>query len=408
MDPVARQYEAYPYPARDPADEAKRLVLGSPSHPVELDHFVFGGKRDWTQPFRALVAGGGTGDAAIMLATLLERRGAPAEIIYLDLSTASREIAEARTAARGLKSIRFETGDLLSAPDYGPFDYIDCCGVLHHLPEPQRGFDALAAALSPDGGLGGMVYAPHGRAGVYAMQSALLALTDGAEPQEQVRLAKIALAAMPEGHSLAVNPRIADHKTGDAGLYDLLLHARDTPYEADALMASLERAGLRLTSFAHPARYDPRSYLGADCGDAPLAARIDAMSDAERAVFAERLAGDIKTHVFYAAPAARAANAVAKPAPDLTPNVFGATAAAVSASVAKTGAVAFSLDGRRISLPLDRSAAQWLKRHDGRATLAQIQTSSGQDWLAFARRYAALYSVLDGYNLIRFSYFNAK
>jgi hypothetical protein len=29
------QYEAYPYPERDPADEAKRLIVGSPSHPLE-------------------------------------------------------------------------------------------------------------------------------------------------------------------------------------------------------------------------------------------------------------------------------------------------------------------------------------------------------------------------------------
>ena len=28
---VRDQYEAYPYPARDPRDEAKRLITGSPS-----------------------------------------------------------------------------------------------------------------------------------------------------------------------------------------------------------------------------------------------------------------------------------------------------------------------------------------------------------------------------------------
>ncbi len=40
MDPVRRQYETYPYPERDPADEARRLIEGSPSHPVEIDHFL--------------------------------------------------------------------------------------------------------------------------------------------------------------------------------------------------------------------------------------------------------------------------------------------------------------------------------------------------------------------------------
>jgi hypothetical protein len=72
------EYEAYPYPERDPADEAKRLIVGSPSHPVEVDHYLFAGRRDWTKPFRALVAGGGTGDALIQLAQVLASAGGKA------------------------------------------------------------------------------------------------------------------------------------------------------------------------------------------------------------------------------------------------------------------------------------------------------------------------------------------
>jgi hypothetical protein len=53
MSDVEAQYEAYPYPERDPADEAKRLIVGSPSHPVELDHYLFAGRRDWTALPRA-------------------------------------------------------------------------------------------------------------------------------------------------------------------------------------------------------------------------------------------------------------------------------------------------------------------------------------------------------------------
>ncbi|MEM8786215.1 MAG: class I SAM-dependent methyltransferase, partial [Pseudomonadota bacterium] len=106
-DFVKDQYEAYPYPARDPADEAKRLIEGSPSRLDELDHYLFEGRRDWSQPFRALFAGGGTGDGCIMLAQQCADRGVPAEIVYLDLSKASRQIAEARAAARGLTSIAF-------------------------------------------------------------------------------------------------------------------------------------------------------------------------------------------------------------------------------------------------------------------------------------------------------------
>src|ERR1700688_2318211 len=106
---VRAQYESYPYPPRDPRDEAKRLITGSPSHPLEIDHYVFAGRRDWAPPFRALIAGGGTGDATIMLAQAMADRGCPAEIVYLDLSEASRRIAEARAAQRRLGNIRFVT-----------------------------------------------------------------------------------------------------------------------------------------------------------------------------------------------------------------------------------------------------------------------------------------------------------
>ena len=80
-DPVRAQYEAYPYPQRDPKDEAKRLVTGSPSDLDEIDHYVFAGRRDWRRPFRALVAGGGTGDATVMLPQQSADRGTPAEVV---------------------------------------------------------------------------------------------------------------------------------------------------------------------------------------------------------------------------------------------------------------------------------------------------------------------------------------
>ena len=93
MDPFRAQYEVFPYPPRYPADERHRLIEGSPSHPLEIDHFLFAGRRDWRMPFRALVAGGGSGDGLIMLAQKLADLGCPAEITYLD-GSAGRRTAE--------------------------------------------------------------------------------------------------------------------------------------------------------------------------------------------------------------------------------------------------------------------------------------------------------------------------
>ena len=71
MVDVREQYEAYPYPERNPKDEKSRLITGSPSHPLEMDHYLWGGARDWSKPLRALVAGGGTGDGLVQLAATL-------------------------------------------------------------------------------------------------------------------------------------------------------------------------------------------------------------------------------------------------------------------------------------------------------------------------------------------------
>src|SRR5258708_11205938 len=172
---VRAQCERLPYPPRDPRDEAIRLITGTPSHIREVNPYLFSGRLNFTRPFRALVAGGGTGDACIMLAQQFAERRCPAEIVYLDLSSASRAICEGRAKARGLRNIQFVTGSLLDLPtsNFGQFDYIDCTGVLHHLPDPAAGMRALASVLTPDGGVGVMLYGPYGRSGVYPLQELL-------------------------------------------------------------------------------------------------------------------------------------------------------------------------------------------------------------------------------------------
>jgi len=190
---LAEQYEAYPYPARNPRDEAKRLIVGSPSHLLEIDHWVFGARRPAGQPLRALMAGGGSGDGTMMLAQQLATAGRPGTVTWLDRSAAARAVAEERAKVRGLSNVSFQSGSLLDLPalGLGQFDYIDCCGVLHHLPDPAAGLAALAGALAPGGGIGLMVYAPHGRTGVYMLQDALRLLAPpDMPPAERVEIAK--------------------------------------------------------------------------------------------------------------------------------------------------------------------------------------------------------------------------
>lgn len=397
MREIVEHYDAYPYPARDPEDERRRLVTGSPSWLPEVEHNLFGGRRDWSRPFRVLVAGGGTGDGLIQLAALLDHDRRAAEITYLDLSPAARDIAERRAKMRGLSGIRFVTGDLLTAPDLGTFDYIDCCGVLHHLPEPQAGFDALAAALDPDGGIGLMVYAPYGRSGVYPLQEAFRTLLSGLPPAERLAQARRMLDRVPEGHPFRRNPHLSDHMAGDAGFYDLLLHAQDRAFRIDELAAMLERAGLGLVAPATPALYDLARLL-------PEGVAVpDGLSAVERMAAAERLRGTIRTHVVYAAPAERAGSARASGrAMSLVPLLRDLDASRLARQVARTGRVTLEAGGAQVDEPVPAAAASLVAAIDGRRSLARIAEQAGTDPMAFLGLWGRVNRVLADWGLLHY------
>ncbi len=376
-DAVAAQYEAYPYPARDPAEEARRLITGSPSRLLEIRHYLYGG-RALPAGFRALVAGGGTGDGTIMLAQQLAHAGVPgAEVVYLDLSAASRAICTARAEARGLSNIRFVQGAIedLPALALGGFDYVDCCGVLHHLAEPAAGLARLVAVLKPAaGGLGVMVYGQYGRSGVYELQAALRTLGRDLDLPARVRLTKTLLPALPQTNRFARNPVLGDHRRSDAELVDLLLHARDRAYTVPELAALAAGAGLEVAAWIEPLRYDPATYLPAE-----LHARLDDLAADERAALAEALAGNFKTHTLYLA-RTRTPN---PPDDAAIPTWVEWDGAAVAAAVKRDRALAGAFDGLPLRLPLPPRAAAFAELCDGRRSLAEVDA-------ALARRFRDL------------------
>ncbi len=410
-DPVRDQYERLPYPPRDPADEAKRLITGSPSHILEIDHYVFAGRRDFAKPFRVLVAGGGTGDATIMLAQQLADLGADARIVHLDISLASLETARARAEARGLDAIDFVHGSLIEVGHLGlgPFDYIDCCGVLHHLDDPLAGFRALAACLAPDGGMGVMLYGPFGRTGVYHAQAMLRMLGGDADADVRLDLARRLLDGLPATNWLKRNPFVGDHASlGDAGVFDLLLHQRDRAYTVPEIAELLAGSGLRLVTLIDPLRYDPTIYLG----DERLATRLRAMPLLRRCAFAELLCGNMKTHVFYAVHADNRGATVAAPdTPGMVPvprDLDGEAVArdldgeAVAREIAASGVLGIDLDGIRVTFPMPPLAPAIFTRIDGSRSIGEIQRdisetdAPGIDRRGLANQFRHVYRVANG------------
>lgn len=397
------QYEQYPYPARDPREEKSRLLIGSPSHLREIDYWVFGATRSRSLPLRVLVAGCGTGDGAIMLATHMAREGRPGEVVCLDRSAAALETVRARAAVRGLENMRFVSGDLtdLSGAVSGPFDYIDCCGVLHHLPDPDAGLAALEGVLAPGGGMGLMVYAPYGRTGVYMLQDALERLAPLAEPPaRRLDTARRVMRHLPATAWLRQNTNFGDHLTGgDAGLYDLLLNPRDRAYDITAFHALLDRAGLAASCLMEPARYDPALLLP----DPRLRERIAGLPERARQAVAEDVAGNMATHVAYVRRASEPLRRADAFAPDAVPVMREIPGLELARMIGPDDRLPFAFGTLQVSIPLPPQARGILPLIDGVRSVADLATISETRGLSasrFARAWEQIFTTLESLNRV--------
>ena len=406
-DRIRRQYEALPYPERNPADEGKRLVTGSPSHLHEVDHHLFGGTLTRrTDPFRVLVAGGGTGDALIMLAQHCADAGIDARFTYVDPSSAAADIARKRAARRGLDDrITFLDGGLPDLPldDAAQFDYIDCCGVLHHLRDPAEALRALAHRLAPGGGMGIMVSAPYGRTGVYALQSALdrMGIPD-LPPKEAVKAARRVLNILPQSNWLALNPFVGDHKVSDAGLYDLLLHSRDRPFSVPEVFDLTDAASLDVVTWILPAAYTPAAHLP----DAGLQTHYQDLPHRESAALAEEICGGLKVHIAYLARAGDCANRQARPMPDMVPILKDPNGPNLGKATKPGTPLTITIAGLRLTVSVPNLGPAILSRIDGHRTVDDLfhaiaETRGGRlDRAGFDRDMAAVIEAFAGVGLL--------
>ncbi|GAB3647594.1 class I SAM-dependent methyltransferase [Ramlibacter alkalitolerans] len=404
---VRAMYEALPFPARDPVKENPgSLPLSRTDILAKVNHHGFGGRRDLTRDFRVLVAGGGTGDSAIFLAAQL--RDTDAEIVCLDLSANSLELARRRAALRGLEDrVRWVHGSLLDAPrlGLGRFDYVSCLGVLHHLPDPEAGLRALAEVLDDDGAMGLMVYGRYGRTDIYAMQD-LMRLVDPGEADLPTQLAdlKACMRALPPAHLLMrgrsreqLEAQLAD----DANLADTFLHAQDRAYTVPELHRFVEQAGLAIVNFTNFARtlrleYEPESYLGGQA----LAARLAARTPKERHGIGELLHGHMYVHGFYAARPGRTPASFLDP--DMVPFFLSVAGEEAARQLAERRVATVKLSSQlRLELAPSPAGLACLARIDGARPLSDIWSEvAGALALAVDDVAAAAAADLDRFNAL--------
>lgn len=256
---VRDQYELFPYPVRKPENDQKFLLLTPLDNLMLVNQSCYSGKKDFSNRFRVLVAGGGTGDALVYLAVQLAR--VPhAEIHYIDLSAESMRIAQERLHNQAVRLdcpqieeiVNFRVASILDLPSLGigEFDYINCYGVLHHLNDPFEGIRSLRAVLKDDGAMGLMLYGKVGRTSIYPMQDLMRIINRGfGDPDEQIRNTNLILSNLPLCNPHRRNGRWPADEGNPNEIYDTFLHSRDRAFDIDEIFDLAENVGLHINGF---------------------------------------------------------------------------------------------------------------------------------------------------------------
>jgi hypothetical protein len=165
------------------------------------------------------------------------------------------------------------------------------------------------------------------------------------------------------------------------------------------LASLMDEAGLAITCFMEPMRYDPAAFLP----DPKLRSRIAEMSPIQRAALAEDLAGNMSTHVVYVT---RKNEQPQPPDPmdaTATPIAREMPAAELARNIRPDGVLPFLFDGLRVPVALPPLAPAILRLVDGQRSVASIRehvTAHGTTPQAFDRAWRQTFDALSATNRI--------
>lgn len=294
-DRVAQLYNTYPFPPEPILDEPP------PGYNWRwnwLAAYAFcTGQKPPRENIRILDVGCGTGVGTEYLVHLNPQ----AEVVGVDLSVAAIDIARERCRRSGAERVEFHNLSLYDIDQIsGQFDLINCVGVLHHLPDPVRGIQAIAPKLAPGGLMHIFVYAALGRWEISLMQQAIALLqgdrrgdyTDGVKVGRQV------LASLPKKNRLVQREqqRWSMENQRDECFADMYVHPQEVDYTVDSLFELIAASELDFVGFSNPQYWQIERLLG----QAPeLIERTQNLSDRQRYRLIELLDPDISHYEFF-------------------------------------------------------------------------------------------------------------
>jgi len=363
-------YERHPYPPPVDSLESYRLRWQDRQR-RRADFHIAWPARSYREDHSILIAGCGTSQAAKHA-----MRWPEARVTGIDFSATSVRATEALKRKYDLHNLEVHQLAVERVGDLGvTFDQIVCTGVLHHLADPAAGLAALRSVLDPAGAMHLMVYAPHGRTGVYMLQE-FCRRVGVAATDDGIRELLETLGALPPGHPLTILLREAPDFRQPAALADALLHPQDRAYSVPQLFGLIAGAGLTFGRWLWQAHYSPHCGVVARI---PHAARLAQLPWAEQHAAVELFRGTMLRHsaVLYRDDGARtprqpsfAGDAWQRYVPIRMPDTV-----CVEENLPR-GAAAVLINRnhsyRDIYLPIDAREKAWFDAIDGRRTIADI------------------------------------
>ncbi len=391
---VRAQYEQFPYPLRTPEEDARRVrTKQSPLESVRfVRHFGFGG-RPIDRPLRILVAGGGTGDATVHLGWQLAQTQHGGEIVHLDLSEAAIAVALDRARRLDIPNVTAHRGSLLEADvsELGRFDYINCSGVLHHLPDPWAGLRALRRLLTDDGVMGIMVYGRYGRDGIYSAQDLLRRLSEDYPLPEQLAIGRRVLPQLPLRHPLSRSRLRYREGLSDNEVVDRYLHPCDRAFSVPEVVDWLRDSAMRVIDFVPSIRYSAALMVS----DPWILSKLAQMPQFDRYAVAELWSYQLDRHSFFAV---RDDNPVNPPTPG--PDVVATVrdSSMLLRQLQNAGAFQFQIDSVTCRVPVSPTSLHFriLEALDGERTLGAIAAALQVSWDRFLDVFLDLYVPLGG------------
>lgn len=292
---VARLYDAYPFPPEPLLDEPPPGYNWRWNWLAAYNFCT--GQKPSRQDIRILDAGCGTGVGTEYLVHLNPH----ASVVGIDLSAGALQVAQERCHRSGANRVEFYHLSLYDAPTLaGEFDLINCVGVLHHLPDPIQGIQALAPKLAPGGLMHIFVYAELGRWEVRLMQQAI-ALLQGEQRgdyQDGVQVGRQVFDSLPENNRIVKREkeRWSLENQRDANFADMYVHPQEIDYTIDTLFELIDASGLEFMGFSNPGYWQLDRLLGKNPG---LMERASGLNDRQRYRLVELLDPDLSHYEFF-------------------------------------------------------------------------------------------------------------